>query len=423
MARKSRARSRQAAENRIAARRAKRATAAARRAADDAAVRVVLAGSKLAPARALDAVFWAAAARQLPPQQARFGELYGLLIGAPETARVARYRRLLHHLLDVAPRLVHEGWFEPLWALSAAQWRTTGDAWRPKSRGQRAVFLELADLLVVRYSVPRFLYSSLEHGPGPDGERLVRLFVALAQGSSLRREAKALIPAPLTRAMLNRFLQAPADTPVLHAIRDAQVHELGGGGGLVGAVRNSVLGARFVPHEHLMQEAIGWLARHPAFSRNLVPELVDFLLEQRHVRNEYRLVGRTPRSVTEQIRRWRREQRSVQDPSAVFPPSRVDLPRSADAGWTVQELGSGAQLLTEGRAMRHCVATYAGPCRTGRTAIFSLQHRGGRRLTVEVNLRRHAVVQARGVCNRRPDPEERAALSRWAAFAGLALRY
>jgi hypothetical protein len=75
--------------------------------------------------------------------------------------------------------------------------------------------------------------------------------------------------------------------------------------------------------------------------------------------------------------------------------------------------------------MRHCVATYAGRCARRQTSIWSVQveNRRGRHrvLTVEVDLPRRAVCQARGKCNRLPQAAEREVIERWAAQEGLRL--
>lgn len=65
------------------------------------------------------------------------------------------------------------------------------------------------------------------------------------------------------------------------------------------------------------------------------------------------------------------------------------------------ELLTPVDLYEEGEAMCHCVAGYYGRCQSGETAIFSARSGSGKRLmTIEVNLKRKAIVQARGKHNR-----------------------
>ncbi len=81
--------------------------------------------------------------------------------------------------------------------------------------------------------------------------------------------------------------------------------------------------------------------------------------------------------------------------------------------WAVRELTSGRELYYEGRAMSHCVASYALRCRGGASAIFSLTCNGQRRLTLELDPQTRRVVQSRGEHNREATPEERAQIEEW----------
>jgi hypothetical protein len=95
-----------------------------------------------------------------------------------------------------------------------------------------------------------------------------------------------------------------------------------------------------------------------------------------------------------------------QDPSA--PPSM----------WQMMELTNGAQLRTEGTALHHCVASYADRCWRGASRIWALRvHRGEKVrhvLTVEVDMKRRAVVRARGWGNRAASGKPLRLLQDWA---------
>lgn len=76
-----------------------------------------------------------------------------------------------------------------------------------------------------------------------------------------------------------------------------------------------------------------------------------------------------------------------------------------------------------GQALHHCVASYAQDCARGRTSIWSLQVDTGRgphrALTVEVDVGKRTIRQARGKANRLPRQVEREVLERWAGQEGL----
>jgi hypothetical protein len=94
--------------------------------------------------------------------------------------------------------------------------------------------------------------------------------------------------------------------------------------------------------------------------------------------------------------------------------------------WRVNELCSALSLECEGRALRHCVATYGWRCRKGELSIFSLRCRGGAEpekpvLTIAVDRQKRTVVQIRGFRNGRPDWESAGIFQLWREKQGLKL--
>lgn len=81
--------------------------------------------------------------------------------------------------------------------------------------------------------------------------------------------------------------------------------------------------------------------------------------------------------------------------------------------WSFTELTSGVDLYHEGRAMHHCVTTYAARCTSGHCVIISFRHNGRRRITIEINPKKGIIVQARGKCNREASPRERSLIDLW----------
>ena len=77
--------------------------------------------------------------------------------------------------------------------------------------------------------------------------------------------------------------------------------------------------------------------------------------------------------------------------------------------WTITEIVSNRALLEEGRAMRHCVVSYARRCAKGDVSIWSLQvNRAGAPrhvMTIAVDNRKLVITQARGRFNAHHDHE------------------
>ncbi|MEM7038583.1 MAG: PcfJ domain-containing protein, partial [Bacteroidota bacterium] len=83
------------------------------------------------------------------------------------------------------------------------------------------------------------------------------------------------------------------------------------------------------------------------------------------------------------------------------------------------QLSSYNELAREGRRMRHCVASYASSCASGRISIWSLRKYNlfGEEtplVTIELNMQGKRVVQVRGKCNRLADRRERRIVKEWA---------
>jgi hypothetical protein len=77
----------------------------------------------------------------------------------------------------------------------------------------------------------------------------------------------------------------------------------------------------------------------------------------------------------------------------------------------------------EGRAMGHCVGSYAASCESGRVSIWSLKvveppGPETRLLTLEVSNADRQIVQARKRFNALPEPKELAILRRWGDAGG-----
>ena len=110
-------------------------------------------------------------------------------------------------------------------------------------------------------------------------------------------------------------------------------------------------------------------------------------------------------------------------PMLVEEPS-VD-PSKPSSVWDLMELTNGAQLRTEGAALHHCVGSYADRCWRGTSRIWSLRVRRGDKirhvLTIEVDQRKRAVVQARGWRNRRASGKALRLLQQWTARERLRL--
>jgi hypothetical protein len=93
-------------------------------------------------------------------------------------------------------------------------------------------------------------------------------------------------------------------------------------------------------------------------------------------------------------------------------------PAESERLWQMTELLGTEQLVAEGSAQGHCVASYAAACAEGRTGIFQLTLCGQRQLTVEVAMASKRIVQIRGRFNQEATQQRADMVRLWAsAFA------
>lgn len=317
------------------------------------------------------------------------------------------------------------------WLREPEAWSSPGGSWRRRRDA-------LVDHLLVRHPVPGFLRDAVEVAPGllarvpVEDELPFRLIAHLGRGRASRAlVSDGILPTPLTRRMLHGFLSAPAGTPVMRALRDAQVAGFGGppwlGEVLMGTRLRTLQGADPLTGEAWWHDVIGWLATRADLPRDAVDGVVAWLHgTRRETLAEGRpvvLSGRPTAAVVGRARAWqaRRSGRraGVAYAASGLLPLRVVLRGCA---WTFHELRSRVALAEESAAMHHCAVAYHGLAYKGRASLWSVRRDGERALTVEVTPATGEVVQVRGPANRAPCGDGSAAVARWARHNRLVLR-
>ncbi|MEQ1504386.1 MAG: PcfJ domain-containing protein [Myxococcota bacterium] len=279
-------------------------------------------------------------------------------------------------------------------------------------------------LRAVRYPLPAFLYplggAPLEGSVAAEVDRAVGLLAFTGGGGALT--AAPGLP-PLSRKAAHLLWTGPAAESVALAVRAAQVAAVGGPDWLVHALARTALG-RFVADEAWWGGIVAWLAANAAaldqaVDRAALGGIVDWLGATRA----------TPTSVSRMVRdhqQWHRSQGFGAGLTGPLPRSGLGGARAVDADdgarWSFVELCALEALALEGRSLRHCVATYAPVVRSGKSSIWSMRTEGLPVLTLEVWNADRAVVQIRGLGNRRATPTELRVIDRWAAAVGLTVR-
>jgi len=365
---------------------------------------------------------------------------------AADARASATFRELLDCVRHRAPGVLaapvvdgHHPGVEALANLSRHRkdWVRRVASWRGSSASWRGAVYSLALHLVCRYPVPRFLAASW-YATGIYAEKKCEWFVAHARGARYR---SLDLPIQMTRRMEHIFLGSPDHLSIEQALRRAELLALGASDELIDAVRASRIGADLSNAEFWRTLWMFLIANAQAIDGPQVGPLIDFVQAVRHESTgvetaegivmrdppqpTFSMRGRTPQSILRLMRDWHRGLGQahgglVWAPARLRPLLREEPSQGASAPpaeWQLTELVNSEQLREEGAALRHCVASYAYRCRRGDSRIWSLRVRRGERvrrvLTIEVDIRRRLVIQARGWRNKRAGGKPLRLLQEW----------
>ncbi len=357
--------------------------------------------------------------------------------------RSERFQAILAAVEDRAPKLAEWAFSEPLARLAYFPWVRDIKDWAPRGKAAASMLRSMAEHLFCRYRTPPFLFSAIER-KGAEVSTLLNIFVMVGSGQSIFKAVEdGIIPVKLTKKMCHEFLQAKAGTDVLHAMRNAQVRCNGGDRKLAAALCETAIGRVFHQYEDFWATVIQWFCSQGMVDPAEIGPMIDYLEAQRRADPLYSMKGRTASAMLKHMRTWHRDLAqargwsSWKPASFEFKPSgfteaQWDLKKKDANGqqivvrWFIEEILSIKDLLEEGKVMKHCVYSYGPRIESGSTSIWRMWKieegtKGERCLTVEVNNGTRAVVQARGICNRRPISEEERILAMWSQQANLSV--
>ena len=319
-------------------------------------------------------------------------------------------------------------------------WPGTPASWRP-------AVCSLAHHLMCKYNVPLFLAAAWYATDDAYAEAKRGWFVAHARGASFR---SLELPIVMTRRMEHIFLSSRDHLGIEQAMRRAELVALGASDGLVQTVLTTRLATDLCNGPFWRTVWMFLIANARAIQLAQIGPLIDFVHAIRHERvavetadgvvvmrdppqPSFSMKGRTIQSMMRLMQDWHRSLGvanggltwgpSTLEPMLIEEPSQD--PSAPPIVWHLMELTNGAQLRTEGTALRHCVASYADRCWRGASRIWSLRARRGEKvrhvLTIEVDMKRRAVVQARGWGNGAPSGRPLRLLQEWSARERLRL--
>lgn len=308
--------------------------------------------------------------------------------------------------------------------------------WKVVGKGRDTLFTGLCQHLLAEYPVRPFLWSAFCMAEAP--KELLSTVVEIARGKSLFQLCKTgQFPIPLSRAQCHEFLQSPASLPFMRALRRVQVKAEKGDARLFEEWMKLDISQQLhdAKDEAFWLTVLRFFAQNPFLEPSQMRPIVDYIQFRRRQDGNFSMKGRTGTSLLRDMNVWHGElnkakaiQKHVYLPSGL-PGITVEKVTSQRRGprlvevWRVSEILTSQELMTEGKALHHCVSSYSWKISEGAVSIWSLTLKElgeeSRMLTIEVHNKTKQMVQVRGLYNRLPTSREGVILSAWATKAGL----
>ena len=334
----------------------------------------------------------------------------------------------------------------------ADKWIRPIDTWVVKSHNRDRQFSSLVRHLFTEYEMPAFLDNAWDgnrqmYGVG-NGWLDKFLFSHIASGNNIL--TAVLLPVTLTKMIAHFFLQAQSYCTMHHAIKWAQIRALGVDERLFRAIRETRLMGYDKDYDFILS-IFRFFIENPMLDTDQIGPIVDYIWNQKyHDRRRVNPDGvieveppeqpnfsmhkRTVESLLAQVQRWHRQlgkeikgkvahkwehHPTIKD----FKMTEGRVESKNQKIWTITQLMSSSELAAEGRALRHCVASYGHSCARGAVSIWSMcledKHGFGRCVTIEV--RNKQICQVRGKNNRKIEPVESRIMSMWAKTENLTI--
>lgn len=330
---------------------------------------------------------------------------------------------------------------------SVAAWQImpeTADAWQDKairnpqlwsykgkSRDKAKQQIDLIRYMFAKYPVPSFLELTFLDSKSP----FVEWYIAVAQGRSLY---KTCTSGQLSKKENHWLLKAPDDLTILEAIWWAKTMAITEDIGVAYRMAKSIISVR---GSHTKEF---WIDLHRFFTHNPVQmkemqELIDYCVAMHGENKNWTIKKRSLNSLRDQSERWHRSMAKMKQIGGgswigmqlgtwEFKTGKHDdnPTKNTEVTWTIREICSGNELAKEGNQMRHCVWGYKQRCINGQCSIFTMTSvdafgKISKNLTIEVQRSYKQVVQARGLANRMPRPQEREVLRKWGNAHGITI--
>jgi len=329
-------------------------------------------------------------------------------------------------------------------------WVRSWNTWEPPSYNADKQAQSFVRHLFAKYPVPYFFDSVWL----TQSDEKYNWFIHVAQGGNIVKAPGFTRHYPMTKKMAHYFMQAPNTYSIQEAWKYGQVVSMGGSVRLVQALKSTQVfrgtQGHSDYHSDFILSLIKFFIDNPMLDLAQVGPIVDYIWDQKFVRRRrvliggiaevepdqpnFSMTGRSVDTLMAQVDRWHRQlgkEKKGGDlswdhwPVADFELVEGSAKNKNQKIWRITQLLTSKELSDEGRAMRHCVASYGHSCSRGTCSIWSMtleQHTGEeRRVTIELGKNPLRVYQVRGKNNRLIESAEKRILAMWIAKERISL--
>jgi hypothetical protein len=328
------------------------------------------------------------------------------------------------------------------------KWLKPYNTWKPKSHNIHKQLSSFVRHLLAKYKIPAFMDIAWEMPKMGvtylHKEKTQAWFIHIGMGKNIRTAEN--LPCTLSKKEAHYFLKAPNNFTILEAIRWGQILALDGDKKLISALRETKLMRAFTQNEFCLQ-IIRFFINHPMLDRVHVQPIIDYIwnqkFEQQRVFIErgvahnqgppqpnFSMTGRTAEALLDQVERWHQQlgkEISKKNLQWEHHPIIKDYEYITGTAkkknmkiWRIEQLVNHQELIVEGRAMKHCVASYGHSCQRRSCSIWSLNLNDSKHITIDLSRELH-IQQMRGKNNRVPNVIEMNIIKRWATKERLSI--
>jgi hypothetical protein len=282
----------------------------------------------------------------------------------------------------------------------------------------------------------------------------VKVFLHVTSGLSLRKFSE--LPFDLTKKMAHEFMCSPDDYNFNEAFIWAIVKSFGGDERMVQIINGTDLLSKINSKTTSKAEKEFWITIIEFFSKNsmIAPEKIAPIIDYiNHIKFEkervwengilklnepenpnFTIKGKNIERLVEKTEEWHNKLNKENKIKSYLPKSwkgydieNFQLEEGKESNrrvYHIYQLLTQIELSQEGKAMNHCVSSYAKSCANGNCSIWSLRYNDSVSNThrmVTIELKGESIVQIRGKYNRKAEDKEMYIIQKWATKEGLSI--